>query len=116
MEIKVSIEIYFNNFYSTNEVFEIGNTLKDVRKRLKIENSKDYKFLFNGKEIEFNEEEKYTIKDFKSSKKIYYTKKSESNPFKLLGKNKKTSTNANNKPKELIQNNNKNEPKKKIII
>ena len=109
----IAIEVFINGQYQLTKNFDITNTLKDVRKELKIEGAKDYTFLLNNNVIEFEEEDKYAIKDIHINKKIYMKK---TNPFlsKFKGKSDNKNSAIGNKNKNIKKSMDSNQKENKI--
>ena len=73
--MSIDIEVFINNVSIKLYKFLITDTLVVARQKLNIGISEDYTFLIDGKEIEYNEEKKFTVKEYQSTKKMYIKKK-----------------------------------------
>lgn len=93
--MSIEIEIYFNFAPIKTHKFSITDTLANARRILGY--SEDYIFTHNDKEIPFNEEDKYVIKDIHKNKKLYIKKKKGANMFlSMTNKNKNNEINKKN--------------------
>ena len=57
--MSINIEVFINNVSIKTYNFKEAETLIDVRKVLQIENLDNFRFLFNHKEIEIDEENNF---------------------------------------------------------
>ena len=70
--MSLDIEVFINNVSIKLYKSLITDTLVVARQKLNIGNSEDYTFLIDGKEIEYNEEKKFTMKEFQNTNKNVY--------------------------------------------